>query len=59
MIALKTVANNWKKGMNKGNETLTDIINPFYQSRINSSVNFISTILFKIKLQDIFNKKKL
>jgi len=34
MTAMKTVENNWKKGIDKGKTTSTDIMNSIYQSRI-------------------------
>ena len=33
MNAMITGENSWKKGIDKGKKTSTDIINPIYQSR--------------------------
>jgi len=40
MTAMKTVENNWKKGIDKGKTTSTDIMNSIYQSRINQLKDF-------------------
>jgi len=34
MTAMKSVENSWKRGIDKGKKTLTDVMNSIYQSRI-------------------------
>ena len=33
MTAMKSVENSWKRGIDKGKKTLTDVMNSIYQSR--------------------------